>query len=90
MEYQKGEVANELEILDKIDRLVQPYYAHLFRGDPYPPVGYDHSQPRVSYLGIDEFMQEAEQYAQLRIGYISKPFSSNDNVHIHPHDSKTR
>ena len=36
MEYQKGEVANELEILDKVDRLVQPYYAHLFRGDPYP------------------------------------------------------
>ena len=86
MEYQKGEVANELEILDKVDRLVQPYYAHLFRGDQYPPAGYDHSQPRVSYLGIDEFMQEAEEYAQLRIGYYTHVLSQK---HPYPHKYKS-
>ena len=69
MDYQKGDIANELELLDRIDRLTQPMYAHLYRGDPYPPKGYDFSQPRVSYIGIDEFMDETEVYAKQRIGY---------------------
>ena len=68
MDYQKGEIANELEILDKIDRLVLPYYDHLYRGAPYPPIGYDHSQPRVTYIGIDEFMIDTEVYVKQRIG----------------------
>ena len=57
---------NELELLDRIDRLVLPLYDHLQNGVPYPPVGYDHSKPRIKYAGIDKFFDKTRTYVLKR------------------------
>ena len=57
---------SEQNLLDTIDGLVTPMYNHLKRGAPYAPEGYDHSQPRVQYTGIETYLPDAKKYAFTR------------------------
>ena len=68
----------EQQLLDTIDGLVTPMYNHLKRGAPYPPEGYDFSQPRVRYTGLEDYIPDAKKYAIERNWYlIFLPFDQN-------------
>ena len=53
---------NEIELLDRIDGLVLPLYNHLKYQEPYPPVDYDHSKPRVRYIGMDGYLKRTRTH----------------------------
>ena len=61
---------NDVDLLDLIDGLTLPLYNHYQYGDPYPPVGYDHSQPRVRYTTTEPFMKKTRVYVLDRNVYI--------------------
>ena len=57
---------NEIQLLDMIDGLTLPLYNHYKYGEPYPPVGYDHSKPRVRYVTTDGYMEKTREYVLKR------------------------
>ena len=57
---------NEIELLDRIDGLVLPYYNHIKYNEPYPPLDYDHSKPRVKYIGMDGYLKKTREYILTR------------------------
>ena len=52
----------DTDLLDLIDGIVLPAYNHVHYGDPYPPAGYDKTQPRIRYTTIEPFLQKTRTY----------------------------
>ena len=57
---------NDVELLDRIDGVVLPYYNHHKYGDQYPPAGYDFSKPRIPCDTTPAYMEKTRKYVLKR------------------------